>query len=103
MHKHEVVGVYVLCRALQNLATLSNTYGAANCSLLKLYSNSTAAGGAAAAAGALPPAAFQACRHACMHKGGAGAYYPSRSRIPRLWAAVLRQLRMSGHTIAHES
>lgn len=62
-----------MCRALQNLATLSNTYGAANCSVLKLYGSSTAAGGGStAASAALPAAAFQSCRHACLAKGGAG-------------------------------
>lgn len=63
-----------LCRALQNLATLSNMFGANNCSLLKLYAGGAAGGAtAAAAAAALPPAAFQACRNACVPKGGAGA------------------------------
>lgn len=63
-------------RALQNLATLSNTYGAANCSLLKLYGSTTAAGGGSAASAALPAAAFQSCRHACLPKGGAGVSCP---------------------------
>lgn len=61
------------CRALHNLATLSNTYGAANCSLLKLYAKH-AGDGVGEGAAALPPAAFQACRHACIPKGGAGAH-----------------------------
>lgn len=59
-------------RALQNLATLSNTYGAANCSVLKLYGSNSASGGGSAASAALPAAAFQSCRHACLPKGGAG-------------------------------
>ncbi|WIA33724.1 hypothetical protein OEZ86_006842 [Tetradesmus obliquus] len=58
-------------RALNNLATLSNTYGAANCSILRLHgssSNSAAAG----PAGAVPAAVFESCRQATLPGGGAG-------------------------------
>ena len=58
----------MLRRAKANLTALSNTYGAANCSILRVYGGST--GGAAAAA--VPAAVFQACRHANMPGGGAG-------------------------------
>eukprot|EP00878_Enallax_costatus_P009894 GHUV01010331.1.p1 GENE.GHUV01010331.1~~GHUV01010331.1.p1 ORF type:complete len:454 (+),score=106.14 GHUV01010331.1:1028-2389(+) len=61
-------------RAKSNLTALSNTYGAANCSILRLYGSST--GGAAVAA--VPAAVFQACRHPNMPGGGAGEpeHYP---------------------------
>eukprot|EP00879_Flechtneria_rotunda_P033011 GHRR01036525.1.p1 GENE.GHRR01036525.1~~GHRR01036525.1.p1 ORF type:complete len:441 (+),score=144.44 GHRR01036525.1:563-1885(+) len=64
-------------KALSNLATLSNTYGTANCSILKLYSSSNKGGAGAAAAavtasGAVPAAVFQACRSAVVPGGGAG-------------------------------
>ncbi|WIA13573.1 hypothetical protein OEZ85_007140 [Tetradesmus obliquus] len=58
-------------RALNNLAALSNIYGAANCSILRLHgssSNSAAAGPASA----VPAAVFQACRQATLPGGGAG-------------------------------
>eukprot|EP00882_Tetradesmus_deserticola_P026825 GHRQ01029629.1.p2 GENE.GHRQ01029629.1~~GHRQ01029629.1.p2 ORF type:complete len:208 (+),score=91.72 GHRQ01029629.1:50-673(+) len=57
-------------RALNNLATLSNTYGAANCSILRLHGSAT--GATANPAASVAPAIFQACRHATLPGGGAG-------------------------------
>lgn len=54
---------------MHNLAVLSNTFGAANCSILRLYGSSKAAAGASAA---VPAAVFLAGRHATMPGGGAG-------------------------------
>jgi hypothetical protein len=58
------------CRALTNLATLSNTYGASNCSILRVHGSAAAA--TAGPASAVPAAVFQACRHATLPGGGAG-------------------------------
>jgi hypothetical protein len=57
-------------RALTNLATLSDTYGASNCSILRVHGSAAAA--AAGPASAVPAAVFQACRHATLPGGGAG-------------------------------
>eukprot|EP00775_Hariotina_reticulata_P009635 gene9635-9795_t len=59
-------------RALANLATLSNTYRAANCSILRLHSGGGGGGGGSRATDAVPASVFQACRHANLPGGGAG-------------------------------
>jgi hypothetical protein len=65
---------------MANLATLSNTYGASNCSLLQLHSGGS--GGGSKAADAVPASVFQACRHANLPGGGAGGCTAACSTVP---------------------